>query len=72
MHISKVKQSDIAGSLGISDSFLSQVLSGTYEVGKPTAKKMGDYTGRPWTDFLTMTPDQIRAALFEAAASRAA
>lgn len=60
-------QSELAKTLGISDGHLSQVLSGIYEPGKKLAKKMGQYTGREWTDFLTMSPTEIRAALYEAA-----
>lgn len=72
MHISQIKQTDIAKALDISDAYLSQIFAGIYEPGKATARKMGDFTGLPWTDFLTMPPDQIRIALFEAAARAAA
>ncbi len=72
MHISQIKQTDIAKELGISDAFLSQIFAGIYEPGKATAKKMGSFTGLPWTDFLTMAPQQIRVSLYDAAVKRAA
>ena len=71
MHISQIKQADIANDLGISVAYLSQILNG-YEPGKATARRMAEYTGLPWTDFFSMTPEQIRIVLFEAAAEKAA
>jgi DNA-binding XRE family transcriptional regulator len=59
-----VTQSEIAQQVGISEGHLSQVLSGKYEPGKNLAKKFSKFTGREWTEFLTMTPEEIRAALF--------
>jgi transcriptional regulator with XRE-family HTH domain len=61
-------QQELAKAIGISDGHLSQVLSGRYEPGKSLARKMGQFAGREWTDFLTMTPDEIRQALMDAAA----
>jgi transcriptional regulator with XRE-family HTH domain len=61
-------QAELAKAIGISDGHLSQVFSGKYEPGKNLAKKMSDFSGIPWTDFLTMTPDEIRQALMDAAA----
>jgi transcriptional regulator with XRE-family HTH domain len=59
-----MNQRKIARELGVSDAYLSQILSGVYEPSKKMAKRMAAFTGRTWTDFLTMTPAEIRAALF--------
>jgi transcriptional regulator with XRE-family HTH domain len=58
-----IKRIEIAQEIGISRSWLSEILNGKREFGKATAKKFGSFTGRPWVDFLTMTPEQIEAIL---------
>ena len=60
-------QKEIAEKCGITDAHLSQVLSGTAKAGIKAAKGFGAFTGVHWTNFLTMTLDEIRTALFEAA-----
>ncbi len=56
-------QKEIATKCGITDAHLSQVLSGSANVGPKAAKGFEVLTGRQWTEFLTMNPKQIREAL---------
>jgi transcriptional regulator with XRE-family HTH domain len=61
-----ITQKSIAQMCGISEGHLSQVLSGVASVGKRSAMSFGKLSGRRWTDFLTMTPKQIRSTLTKA------
>jgi len=57
------KQKIIAKAVGISDAFLSQILSGMRRPGWETAKKLAEATGVPEKIWLDGTPEEIRQKL---------
>ena len=63
----KITWKRIAGSVGVSPAFLSEILGGKYTVQRSTAEKFADFTNRPFVDFMTMKPETIRRTLWGAA-----
>lgn len=59
-------QTKLARAAGISDAFLSQILSGVRRPGRITAKVLAEATGTTPELWLYSEPDEIRAAIFAA------
>lgn len=61
----------IARRAGVSQSILSELFNNKREIGKATAKRLGEFTGVRWTRFFDMDGADIRRVLIEACESRA-
>jgi len=59
----KTTQSLKARKLGISESHLSNILSGRHPIGKRTAKAIAKLTGRKWNILLAYEPKDLRKIL---------
>lgn len=65
-----ITQEKLAQQIGISQPLISGIFSGKKDISKSTAKKLGRFTGKPWTCFFDMSRAEVRQVLITSCKDR--
>ena len=56
-------QSEIANHLNCSQTTVSKILNGKYEITRKIAQRLSYLIDRPWFEIMGMSPDEIKTAI---------